>query len=74
MRRKNAVNSEKVIKKALARVTARDVVKPPRKTARIPLRLTQEDKDGIERIASKLGLSVADYLVALHRHAHPRLR
>ena len=73
MKRKNAVNSEKVIKKALARVTARDVVKPPRKTARIPLRLTQGDKDEIERIADKLGLSVADYLVALHRYALPRL-
>lgn len=73
MKRKNAVNSGKVIRKALVGVTGRDVVERPRKTARIPLRLTQEDKDGIERMAGKLGLSVADYLVALHRYAHHRL-
>ena len=73
MKRENGVNPGKVIKKALTGVSVEHLVKKPRKTARIPLRLTEEDKDGIERMAGKLGLSVADYLVALHRYAHPRL-
>lgn len=55
MKRKNAVNPGKVIMKAMTGMTADHLVKKPRKTARIPLRLTQEDKDGIERMADSRG-------------------
>jgi hypothetical protein len=43
--------------------------KKPRKITRVPLRMLEEDKQGIEQTAGKLELSVSDYLVALHRHA-----
>ena len=64
---------EKVIEKAMKGITAAAMVKKPRKTARIPLRMLEEDKQGIEQTAGKLGLSVSDYLVALHRHACPHI-
>ena len=60
---------EKTIEKAMKGITAAAMVKKPRKTARIPLRMLEEDKQGIEQTAGKLELSVSDYLVALHRHA-----
>ena len=60
---------EQVIEKAMKGITAAAMVKKPRKTARIPLRMLEEDKQGIERMADKMRLSVSDYLVALHRHA-----
>ena len=64
---------EKTIEKAMKGITAAAMVKKPRKTARIPLRMLEEDKQGIERVAGRLGLSVSHYLVALHRHAQSRL-
>ena len=64
---------EQVIEKAMKGITAAAMVKKPRKTARIPLRMLEEDKQGIERMADKMRLSVADYLVALHRHAQSQL-
>jgi uncharacterized protein (DUF1778 family) len=64
---------EQVIEKAMKGITAAAMVKKPRKTARIPLRMLEEDKQGIERMADKMRLSVSDYLVALHRHAQSQL-
>jgi hypothetical protein len=64
---------EQVIEKSMKGITAAAMVKKPRKSARVPLRMLEEDKQGIERMAGRLGLSVSDYLVALHRHARPHL-
>jgi hypothetical protein len=71
MKRKD---TEKLIGAAMKGVTAAEMMRKPRKTARVPLRMLEEDKQGIERSAGKLGLSVSDYLVALHRHAQRRMK
>lgn len=44
------------------------------KNARIEIRTTSEEKEQIQGTADMLGVSVAEYLLALHRHAHPKLR
>lgn len=44
------------------------------KSGRIEIRATAEEKEQIQEIAGMLGISVAEYLLALHRHAYPRLR
>jgi hypothetical protein len=62
-------NVAKAIEKAMAGITTEDLMRRPRKTARIPLRLTSGDKNGIEKAAQELHLSVSDYLILLHRYA-----
>ena len=43
------------------------------KSTGINLRVSQREKEEIRKLAEKLGLSVSEYLLQLHRHALPRL-
>ena len=44
------------------------------KGERINFRVTRAEKQQIEEIAEKLGLSISDYLLNLHRHVFARLK
>jgi hypothetical protein len=44
------------------------------KSVRIEIRASAEEKEQIQEIAGILGVSVAEYLLSLHRHVYPKLR
>lgn len=44
------------------------------KSERIEIRTSSQEKEQIQEVAGTLGVSVAEYLLALHRHAYPKLR
>lgn len=45
-----------------------------RKTANLVFRLTNSEKEEVQATAKALGLSVADYILSLHRSAKPHLK
>ncbi len=63
-----------VIAEVVEDVTPSGLQKMANKDGRIEIRATTEEKKEIQDIARSLGLSVAEYLLALHRHAHTKLR
>ena len=64
---------KETVKAALADVTAGAIRKPATKTAQINLRATPEEKASLEATAAKLGLTVSEYIFALHEYAAERI-
>lgn len=62
------------IKTALTKITVDDLQTVTRKEQRLEIRLTELEKQQIQEIADLLGISAAEYLLSLHRHAYPALR
>lgn len=63
-----------VIAEALADLGPDALSRCAMKSERIELRATLEEKASIQDVAQSLGLSVGEYLLALHRHAVLKLR
>ena len=58
---------------ALADVTPEALDKAARKSDRLNVRVTPSDKADMESTAAALGLTLSEYLTALHHHAAARL-
>lgn len=58
---------------ALADLTPDELEKQARKSERLNMRVTQADKANMESTADSLGLTLSEYLTALHHYAAPRL-
>jgi len=58
---------------ALSGVTPEALEKTARKSERINLRVSPSEKEAMESTAAALGLSLSEYLSALHHHAAARL-
>jgi uncharacterized protein (DUF1778 family) len=64
----------KPLDKALSDVSAAGLGKgTPNKAARIDLRVTEGERDEMRATADKLGLSLSEYILQLHRHARKHL-
>jgi hypothetical protein len=62
-----------VIGDAVADIDREALGKAVNKDQRIEIRATGAEKVEIQKVAESLDLSVAEYLLALHRHAYPKL-
>jgi hypothetical protein len=58
---------------ALSGVTPEALEKTARKSERINLRATPDEKAAIEATAAALGLGLSEYIFALHQYAAARL-
>lgn len=59
---------------AVADISRDTLRKSANKEQRIEIRATEAEKMEIQEVAESLDLSVAEYLLGLHRFAYPRLR
>jgi len=59
---------------ALADITPETLATQARKSERLNIRVTPADKADMEVNAAALGLSLSEYLTALHHHAAARLQ
>lgn len=63
-----------VISDAVVDISRDSLKKSANKDQRIEIRATEAEKMEIQELADSLNLSVAEYLLALHRHVYPKLR
>ena len=70
---KSAKGSLKPIARASQSLRPSKLARPESKRAVINLRVSKAEKAEIKRNAQRLGLSVSEYLLQTHRHAHPQL-
>ncbi len=63
-----------MIDNAVVDITRDSLKKSGNKDQRIEIRATEAEKLEVQEMAESLDLSVAEYLLALHRHAYPKRR
>lgn len=68
------LTAEQKIARALRDLDLDELGVEEKKSAIINLRVTETEKDEIKAIADGLGMTVAGYLLALHRQVRDRIR